>query len=224
MQNTKEGRRHGANPKTTQAHAEPAWRWVGERGVQVVTGTDTLARYELLSSCNFAEIENIIPADGSLLLILKRGAVAPAGLGALLAAPLPGGLSTMGVLHTIPVEYGGETGPDLPALAMQAGMSLLDYINLHASAEYTVAFLGFQPGFPYLRGLPAQLHAVRRATPRTRVAAGSVAIGGGYAGIYPFEGPGGWSIVGRTVAILFDPMREPPALLSPGDRVRFVPA
>ncbi|MDA8255494.1 MAG: carboxyltransferase domain-containing protein, partial [Betaproteobacteria bacterium] len=81
----------------------------------------------------------------------------------------------------------------------------------------------FQPGFPYLRGLPRALHAPRRTSPRVHVAAGSVATGGTYGGIYPASGPGGWQIIGRTRSVLFDPQRDAPALLMPGDRVRFVP-
>jgi KipI family sensor histidine kinase inhibitor len=103
-------------------------------------------------------------------------------------------------------------------------MGMSDFVSSHAAVEYTVAFLGFQPGFPYMRGLPAGLHAPRRASPRARVAAGSVAIGGAYCGIYPSAGPGGWQIIGRTAAVLFDPAHDAPALLLPGDRVRFVPA
>lgn len=128
-----------------------------------------------------------------------------------------------GILHEIAVEYGAAAGPDLPALAERAGMDAAAFIQRHAAVEYTVAFLGFQPGFPYLRGLPDALHAPRRASPRVQVAAGSVAIGGAYGGIYPAGGPGGWHIIGRTATVLFDPAREAPALLMPGDRVRFVP-
>ncbi len=81
--------------------------------------------------------------------------------------------------------------------------------------------LGFAPGFPYLLGLDAALHVPRRADPRTRVPAGSVAIGGAQTGIYPRELPGGWNLIGRTPQVLFDPERDPPCLLAPGDRVRF---
>jgi KipI family sensor histidine kinase inhibitor len=111
----------------------------------------------------------------------------------------------------------------LVGLAQQAGMDMAAYISSHSAVEYTVAFLGFQPGFPYLRGLPSGLRAPRRASPRVRVPAGSVAVGGGYCGIYPASGPGGWHLVGHTDAVLFDPLRAAPALLLPGDRVRFVP-
>jgi inhibitor of KinA len=121
----------------------------------------------------------------------------------------------------IPVCYGGENGPDLDAVAKHTGLSCDDVIARHAAAEYHVAMLGFAPGFPYLLGLDPALQAPRRADPRTRVPAGSVAIGGAQTGIYPRELPGGWHLIGRTPRVLFDPAREPPALLAPGNRVRF---
>ena len=121
----------------------------------------------------------------------------------------------------IPVCYGGECGPDIDAVAEHAGLSRNEVVARHAAAEYTVAMLGFAPGFPYLLGLDASLHVPRRANPRTRVAAGSVAIGGAQTGIYPRELPGGWHLIGRTPLALFDPAREPPCLLAAGDRVRF---
>ena len=208
---------------TGQSPHNPAWRWVTECGLRVSTGAATLAHYEDLVSQKLPEIENIIPADDSILLILRRGASISAALRAALSRPPACAQSARGVLHEIPVEYGGEAGPDLDVLAEQAGMTPATFIGLHATAEYTVAFLGFQPGFPYLRGLPCDLQAPRRPSPRVRVGAGSVAIGGTYAGIYPVSGPGGWQIIGRTASVLFDPQRDVPVLLMPGDRVRFVP-
>lgn len=206
-----------------QPHVHLAWHWIGERGLRVVTGKATLACHVSLLSQKFDEIEDVIPADGSLLLILRRGAVVSAELQAALAVSLADTQAAIGKRHEIAVEYGGAAGPDLSALAELAGMDTTTYINSHAAVEYTVAFLGFQPGFPYLRGLPHALHAPRRASPRVQVAPGSVAIGGAYTGIYPASGPGGWQIIGRTAAVMFDPQREAPALLAPGDRVRFVP-
>jgi KipI family sensor histidine kinase inhibitor len=211
-------------PETGQLPVGPAWRWVGERGLRLATGESTLARYAALRTLKLTEIEDIIPADGSILLILRRGeAPSPALRQVLVDMPADAPVVS-GTLHTLPVEYGGAAGPDLAELARQSGMDLKTYIVSHAAVEYTVAFLGFQPGFPYLRGLPPALHAPRRASPRVRVAAGSVAIGGGYCGIYPTSGPGGWQLIGRTGAVLFDAQRAAPALLLPGDRVRFVPA
>ncbi|MDZ7593662.1 MAG: 5-oxoprolinase subunit PxpB [Thiobacillus sp.] len=206
-----------------QSHIPPAWRWISERGLRIETGDATLAYYAALISQNLPEIEDMIPADGSLLLIFRRGAGVSADLRAALTAPPVGAPVKRGALHEIAVEYGGLAGPDLPVLAEQAGMDATAYIKSHTAVEYSVAFLGFQPGFPYLQGLPRALHARRRASPRVRVAAGSVAIGGTYTGIYPASGPGGWHIIGRTTAALFDPQREAPVLLMAGDRVRLVP-
>ena len=121
----------------------------------------------------------------------------------------------------IPVCYGGDCGPDLDAIAEHAGLSRDEVIVRHTATEYTVAMLGFAPGFPYLLGLDPALHMPRRANPRTRVPRGSVAIGGAQTGIYPGELPGGWHLIGRTPLALFDQHREPPCLLAPGDRVRF---
>jgi KipI family sensor histidine kinase inhibitor len=123
----------------------------------------------------------------------------------------------------IPVLYGGEFGPDLDYVARHTQLAPERVIELHSSAEYLVHFLGFSPGFPYLGGLPAELATPRLEAPRTRVPAGSVAIGGSQTGIYPAASPGGWRIIGRTPVRLFDPDASPPALLAMGDRVRFVP-
>ena len=121
----------------------------------------------------------------------------------------------------IPVAYGGGSGPDLYALARDRGISAEGLARRHAASDYTVAFLGFSPGFAYLRGLPPELSAPRRESPRTRVPAGSVAIGGNYTAIYPAETPGGWRLIGRSPVRLFDATAHPPALLRPGDRVSF---
>lgn len=122
----------------------------------------------------------------------------------------------------IPVIYGGEAGPDLESAAAELGLTAAQLAQRHAAGEYTVAMIGFAPGFPYLLGLDPALHLPRLATPRTSVPAGSVGIGGAQTGIYPRESPGGWRLIGRTPLVLFDPSRDPPALLAPGDRVRFV--
>lgn len=223
MQNSDKGSGPWKNKTTGQPHVHPKWRWLSDRGLLVATGEATLAYYVALGAQHFAEIEDIIPADDSVLLVLRRGAEPSTDLRAALRAPALTTQAPTGTLHEIPVEYGGEAGPDLPALAERAGMNPAAYINSHSAADYTVAFLGFQPGFPYLRGLPRALHAPRRSSPRGRVAPGSVAVGGPYTGIYPAGGAGGWQIIGRTPSVLFDPCRAAPALLAPGDRVRFVP-
>ena len=123
----------------------------------------------------------------------------------------------------IPVCYGGEFGPDLENVARHAGLAPERVIELHAAADYLVYFVGFATCFPYLGGLPPELATPRLSAPRKHVPAGSVAIGGSQAGIYPLASPGGWRIVGRTPLALFDPQSSPPPLLRMGDRVRFVP-
>lgn len=121
----------------------------------------------------------------------------------------------------IPVLYGGDAGPDLDGAAAELGISPDELLRRHVAPAYRVAMMGFAPGFPYLSGLDPTLALPRLATPRTQVQAGSVAIGGAQTGIYPRESPGGWRLLGRTPMSLFDPMRDPPCLLAPGDQVRF---
>jgi KipI family sensor histidine kinase inhibitor len=122
----------------------------------------------------------------------------------------------------IPVCYGDTHGEDLDAAATELGIPPAELIARHVATLYTVAMIGFAPGFPYLSGLDPALALPRLATPRTRVPAGSVAIGGAQTGIYPHESPGGWRLLGRTPLRLFDARRDPPSLLAPGDRVRFI--
>ena len=112
-------------------------------------------------------------------------------------------------------------GPDLAEVAERTGRDVDALVDVLTRTELTVAFSGFAPGFGYLSGLPDDLHVPRRATPRTRVPAGSVALAGPFAGVYPQASPGGWQLVGRTDAVLFDVDRDPPALLVPGTSVGF---
>jgi KipI family sensor histidine kinase inhibitor len=121
----------------------------------------------------------------------------------------------------IPVVYGGEFGPDLDAVAKHAGITANEVIRRHAATEYVVGAVGFQPGFGYLEGLPAELHTPRRGTPRTAVAAGAVGIGGPYTAVYPQASPGGWNLIGQTPLVMFDESRDEPSLLRYSDRVRF---
>ena len=128
-----------------------------------------------------------------------------------------------GRLRAIPVVYGGEEGPDLADVAALTGLSDAEVVERHAATELRVLFDGFAPGFAYLGDLPIELRVARLDTPRTRTPAGSVAIAGPMSGVYPATLPGGWRIIGRTPVTLFDPRRDPPAYLLPGDRVRFEP-
>jgi KipI family sensor histidine kinase inhibitor len=123
---------------------------------------------------------------------------------------------------TIPVHYGGQSGPDLEFVAAHAGLTPERVIEAHSGAQYVVYFLGFQPGFAYLGGLPECLATPRRAEPRLAVPAGSVGIGGAQTGIYPAASPGGWQLIGRTDVCLFDAASATPTLLQPGDVIQFV--
>jgi KipI family sensor histidine kinase inhibitor len=116
------------------------------------------------------------------------------------------------------VTYDGE---DLAEVARLTGLAAVDVVRRHQRGDYVVAFSGFAPGFGYLVGGDPALRVPRRDTPRTRVPAGSVALAGEFTGVYPRAGPGGWQLIGRTDAVLWDLSREPPALLTPGTRVRF---
>lgn len=122
---------------------------------------------------------------------------------------------------TVPVCYGGDFGEDLAWVAETHGMTPDEVIALHSEGTYRVYMIGFTPGFAYLGGLPEALHTPRRENPRTRVPAGSIAIGGQQAAVFSVEAPSGWHMLGRTPVRTFDLRREPPFLIAPGDIVRF---
>ena len=122
----------------------------------------------------------------------------------------------------IPVKYGGEFGPDLKIMSKTLNISEGSIINIHSSAIYRIYMIGFMPGFPYLGGLDERISFPRLSTPRIKVPAGSVGIAGKQTGIYPFESPGGWNIIGRTELSLFDVDANPPSLLSNVSQLRFV--
>jgi len=126
-------------------------------------------------------------------------------------------------LTKIPVLYGGAYGPDLEGVARHLQISPEEVVRLHCSKPYFIYMIGFMPGFPYMGELPDTLITPRLKTPRLSVPAGSVAIAQKQTGIYPMESPGGWQIVGRTPIKLFDPEKDPPALLQMGDLVQFYP-
>lgn len=123
----------------------------------------------------------------------------------------------------IPVCYGEPYGPDLTEVAEHSGLQPEEVIRIHSSVEYTVYMVGFAPGFPYLGGMDERIAMPRKATPRLRIPAGSVAIAGGQTGIYPLETPGGWNVIGRTPVRLFDWRKDSPTLLKAGDIVCFRP-
>lgn len=139
-------------------------------------------------------------------------------------ALMEGGFGSVAVrVVEIPVCYDLEFGWDLEEVAAKSGLGKEEVVAVHSGAEYRVQMIGFSPGFPYLAGLPEVLQIARRGEPRLRVAAGSVAIAGGQAGIYPQETPGGWSVLGRTPIRMFCAESEPPCWLRMGDGVKFVP-
>ena len=175
-----------------------------------------------------ARFGRAVPAYASVLVPFDPVAVEPdearrivAGLAAEPASRA--GPRQAGSLIEIPVSYGGDDGPDLADVASLNGLRPDDVIELHAGTEYRVYFLGFAPGFGYMGPLPARIATPRLDAPRQRIPAGSVGIAGEQTGIYPFELPGGWRIIGRTDVSMWDLRRDSPALLRAGDRVRFVP-
>ena len=125
-------------------------------------------------------------------------------------------------LVEIPTLYGGEYGPDIGDVAEHNGISVADVIEIHSGTDYPIYMMGFLPGFPYLGGMSESIATPRLKTPRSAIPAGSVAIADRQTGIYPIESPGGWRLIGRTPIILFDPGREPPVEIEPGDHLRFV--
>lgn len=126
------------------------------------------------------------------------------------------------VIH-LPTLYGGEYGEDIDFVAENAGLSVEEVISIHSGTNYLVYMMGFSPGFAYLGGLSEKLVTPRLPSPRIEIPAGSVGIAETQTGVYPISSPGGWRLIGRTPVRLFDPMREPPVLVSAGDYVRFTP-
>jgi KipI family sensor histidine kinase inhibitor len=180
---------------------------------------EVLALQESLKRQPLEGIKEILPAARTLLLRFDPARLPRRMLAeALTQRELSGGLRTPGPLIEIPMRYDGE---DLAEVARLTGLTVDEVIHRHGQSEFTVGFGGFSPGFAYLVGGDPVLHVPRRATPRARVAAGSVGLGGVYCGVYPQTSPGGWQIIGTTPISLWDPARDPPALLAPGTRVRF---
>jgi len=191
-------------------------RQAGDRGSLIeVPDNATAVRLARLLRTERRDLVDVVVGHTTVLVTwsAERGE-----LGELVLGPEP---EPAGRRVEIPVVY---DGPDLEEVAMLTGLSQEEVVARHTGADHVAAFLGFQPGFAYLTGGDELLHVPRREVPRTQVPGGTVAIAGPYSGVYPRDSPGGWRLLGSTAAAMFDPAREPPALLAPGDRVRFVAA
>jgi KipI family sensor histidine kinase inhibitor len=195
-----------------------AIRPAGDRGA-LIDVADSAAAISLAQAlAGRADLVDVVPGHRTVLVTWHAGP--PPDLAELVTRAVEvGPAREAGRPFEIPVVYDGV---DLDEVARIARLSPEEVVVRHAAAEYTVAFLGFAPGFAYLLGGDERLQVPRLAHPRERVAAGSVAIAGPYSGVYPGESPGGWRLLGHTPLVLFDPDRRPPALLACGDRVRFV--
>ena len=204
------------------------WRWSGDRGMlrsydgslPEANAAARAAQLEIAARA-FDEVEDLVPGARTLLVILGAGREPSTRLLEMIEAQPREAAATVGSQHEVPTRYSGD---DLAELSQILQMTRERIIRLHSSVEYTVGFIGFSPGFPYLIGLPPRLVTARLATPRKKVPAGSVAIAGEYTGIYPTASPGGWRLIGSTDFSLFDASKDPPSTLIPGDRVRFVPS
>lgn len=181
----------------------------------------------LLRAANVPSVQDIVPGSTSVLIAFHDSAVDPDEVENIIHDLLSRVESSFTnhstpPLAVIPVCYDPEFAPDLPDIALASNLSAAEVVALHTGVEYDVLFLGFQPGFAYLTGLPASLHTPRLRTPRPHVEPGSVGIADDRTGIYPSASPGGWRLIGRTPLRMFDATRQPPALLDFGQRVRFV--
>jgi KipI family sensor histidine kinase inhibitor len=189
--------------------------------VELADGEEAMALAACLREDPPDCLGDLVPAARTVLVVAAEGATVTALRDAVTALGLPGRRVTRegaGSLE-VPVVYDGD---DLEEVAALTGLSPEDVVAAHTGQTWRVAFAGFAPGFGYLVGEDDRLHVPRRDEARTRVPAGAVALAGEYAGVYPRPSPGGWQLIGRTGLVLFDPDRDPPALLRPGTRVRFV--
>jgi inhibitor of KinA len=203
---------------------------LGDSAVAIVFGTErsapllhrihTAAR--ALESARIPHVEDVVPAYLALTVFYDSLRISYREIsGTLLAACDRGQDSAKAPTprrHRIPVRY---DGPDLDFIASSTGLSVDEIVKRHSGRSYTVDLLGFVPGFGYLSELDPALHLPRRDQPRPRVAPGSVAIAAAQTAVYPLDTPGGWHIIGSTSTVMFDPARNPPALLAPGDTVQF---
>jgi KipI family sensor histidine kinase inhibitor len=198
-------------------------RRAGDAALLVETGELALS-HRLNAAIREAAVPgvmDIVPGERTVLVITDPRECDLDRLAARLPTlPLPERVAGEARPVEIPTVYDGA---DLDEVAKLTGLPTREVVARHAASEFTVAYLGFSPGFGYLTGLDPLLHVPRRESPRTAVPTGSVAIAGPYGAVYPSPSPGGWRLLGRTDLTLWDVTRDPPSLLQPGTRVRFVP-
>lgn len=184
-----------------------------------------LALHHVLAAHPVPGLLDLIPAYRTLLIVYDPLVLLPDKAAAWVHSAESNNSSAPAVsgrVIEVPVRYGGGNGPDLVDVARHSGLSETEVIQRHTAVNYTVMFIGFMPGFPYLHGLDRVLATPRLATPRRQVPAGSIGIGGDQTGVYPTTSPGGWRLIGRTPLTLYDPRRDPPTFLRAGDTIRFV--
>ncbi|NEM04604.1 5-oxoprolinase subunit B family protein [Geodermatophilus normandii] len=188
--------------------------------VELADLDEVLALYAALEEDRPAGVVDLVPAARTVLVVTDPAVTTLDAVEAAVrrTTPRPGRRDTAEQVE-VPVVYDGE---DLDDVAAHLGVDPGEVVRRHTGAEWTVAFSGFAPGFGYLTPADGAWDLPRRPSPRTRVPAGSVALAGGFTGVYPRESPGGWQLVGRTDVAVFDLSRDPAALLRPGVRVRFV--
>ncbi len=199
-----------------------SWRQAGDTGLLIESEGPPALLAAAITLAALPGVIDVVPGARTVLVITGRDGPPPTDLAPVIAnLPVADKSGPAGPAAEIPVVY---DGPDLAEVARLAGLTAAEVAERHAAPEYTVGWLGFSPGFGYLTGLDERLAGVPRlASPRTSVPAGSVAVAGGLTAVYPACSPGGWRLIGRTALAMWDPARDPPALLSPGQRVRFRP-
>ncbi|MCU1606675.1 MAG: allophanate hydrolase [Modestobacter sp.] len=179
-----------------------------------------LDQYEALTRSRLPGVTDIVPAQATVLVTFDQAVTTAAAVTGWIEGTVPTAREREGgAVVEIGVVYDGA---DLVEVGAATGLTPAEVVAAHSGAVFSVAFCGFAPGFAYLTGLPPELHLPRRSSPRTRVPAGSVAIADAFSAVYPRSSPGGWHLLGRTGAALWDLTREVPGLLQPGDQVRFV--